>query len=237
MAITGRCIPTIGALLSVGVCACGGSATHTAASATHPATPTRTTVTATTTESHPRAKHRQPNPGSLPQTTQLPSSSTTVFHAEMTALWNAIRTGSARPALPAFFPLGAYRQVKAIADPTADYNARLLGEYRLDLAAAHALLGAHASQARLLEVRVPGSYAHWVDPGACYNRVGYYEVPNSRVVYREEGQTRSFGIASLISWRGVWYVVHLGAVVRAGSGGVVDDPSSGPGTSVASSTC
>jgi hypothetical protein len=86
-------------------------------------------------------------------------------------------------------------------------------------------------------VQVPRAYAHWVGPGACYNRVGYYEVPNSRLVYREDGEVRSFGIASMISWRGVWYVVHLGAVVRDTAAGVVDDPSAGAGVSLPSSTC
>ena len=75
-------------------------------------------------------------------------------------------------------------------------------------------------------------------PGACYNRVGYYEVPNSRLVYREgDDEERSFGIASMISWRGVWYVVHLGAVTRRVTEGVVDDPSEGVGESAPSSTC
>jgi hypothetical protein len=155
----------------------------------------------------------------------------------MGALWKGITSNSANLARPAFFPEGAYKQVKAIVDPAADYRARLLGEYGLDIAAAHALLGANASRSRLLEVRVPSAYAHWVDPGACYNRVGYYEVANSRVVYSEAGQTRSFGIASMISWRGVWYVVHLGAVARESSGGVVDDPSAGRGMSAPASTC
>src|SRR5205085_8874284 len=155
----------------------------------------------------------------------LPTARSPVFRAEMRALWRGIRTGSARVAIPAFFPEGAYVQVKAIANPRADYAGRLVAGY-LDIAAAHGLLGTGAAHAALIGVRVPESYAHWVDPGACYNRVGYYEVPNSRVVYREGSEVRSFGIASLISWRGVWYVVHLGAV---GQSGVVDDPSAGPG--------
>jgi hypothetical protein len=67
--------------------------------------------------------------------------------------------------------------------------------------------------------------------------VGYYEVSNARVVYREAGQLRSFGIASMISWRGVWYVVHLGAVLRQEDAGVVDEPMSGPGESSDSGTC
>lgn len=136
--------------------------------------------------------------------------------------------------MPAFFPLGAYAQVKAIADPRADYTARLVHEFGLDLAAAHTLVPADAG---LIRVDVPTSAAHWVPPGACYNRVGYYEVPESRIVYRQAGQVRSFGIASMISWRGVWYVVHLGAVSRSGDRGIVDRPSLGPGTPATSSTC
>ena len=178
-----------------------------------------------------------PNPGALPQTDQLPSANTTQFGAEMAALWAGVVENSVAAAMPAFFPEAAYVQVKGIADPRADYIQRLVGEFRLDLAAAHALLGPVPASARLLAVRVPAGYAHWVTPGTCYNTVGYWEVPNARVVYRQGGQVRSFGIASMISWRGVWYVVHLGAVVRSSVAGVVDDPSSGPGVSAPSSTC
>ncbi len=156
----------------------------------------------------------------------------------MAALWQGVRIGSLHVAMRAFFPEGAYAQVKAIANPQADYVSRLVHDYGLDLAAAHALLGAHPTGARLLDVEVPSGYAtRWVPTGACYNRMGYYEVPNSRLVYREDGQIRSFGLASMISWRGVWYVVHLGAVVRSGDQGVVDDPRTGRGEPSASSTC
>jgi len=155
----------------------------------------------------------------------------------MRALWRAVSTGSPGAGRPAFFPESAYRQVKAIADPAADYRQRLLDEYSLDIAAAHALLRRASGGARLLAVEVPAAFAHWVPPGTCYNRVGYWEVPNARVVYVQHGAVRSFGIASLISWRGVWYVVHLGAVVRTTAGGTVDAPATGPGVSVPSSTC
>jgi hypothetical protein len=184
------------------------------------------------------ARRRLPvDPGRLPQTNARPSAATAAFRREMRALWTGVRSGRLGPAMAAFFPEPAYAQVKAISDPAADWRSRLVGEYALDLAAAHALLGSGAAQARLLGVRVPAAYAHWVAPGACYNRIGYWEVPNARVVYREQGAVRSFGIASMISWRGVWYVVHLGAVLRSGAGGEVDDPSSGPGVSAYSGTC
>ena len=83
--------------------------------------------------------------------------------------------------------------------------------------------------ARLVRVIVPAADAAWVSPGACYNSVGYWHVPGARVVYREHGQERSFGIASLISWRAVWYVIHLGAVIHSVVTGVVDQPAAGPG--------
>jgi hypothetical protein len=152
----------------------------------------------------------------------------------MRALWRGVRRNSLAVARPAFFPEQAYVQVKAIGDPLADFEYRLLADFRLDLAAAHALLG---RRARLRSVRVPAGFAHWVAPGVCENRVGYWELPNARVVYRDTGGVHSFGIASLISWRGVWYVVHLGAVSRSGAAGVVDDPSAGAGASLPSSNC
>ena len=103
--------------------------------------------------------------------------------------WTPCGTASSatrsRAALPAFFPEAAYAQVKAISDPRADWLDRLVGAYRLDIGAAHALLSAGGTRARLLRVDVPAAFAHWVRPGACYNRIGYYEVPNARVVYRE----------------------------------------------------
>ena len=177
------------------------------------------------------------SPGSLPQTATLPSAGTTDFRGQMRELWQGIRENSLQTAMPAFFPEGAYAQLKAIGDPGEDYQERLVSDYRLDIGAAHAVLGADAASAQLLSFDVPDTYTHWVPPGVCENSVGYYEVPNSRIVYREDGQVSSFGIASMISWRGVWYVIHLGAILRSAISGVVDDPQTGPGTPVYSGTC
>ena len=222
---------------------CGSSAPTPApsppASTTATAAPT-TAATTTTTTAAPAPRRRRPPsppPGSLPQTHQLPSAHTAQFRRQMAALWRGVQVGSVRPALAAFFPEGAYAQVKAIADPDADYASRLVAEYALDIGAAHALLGTGPAHAQLVRVAVPQGFAHWVPPGVCYNRIGYYEVPNARLIYAQNGRVRSFGVASMISWRGVWYVVHLGAVVRSSAGGVVDDPSNGPGTPTPSSTC
>lgn len=155
----------------------------------------------------------------------------------MQALWRGVVSGRAGPALIAFFPEAAYVRLKAIAGASSDWHSRLVRDYSLDLEAAHRLLGADAAQARLLGVRAEATYGHWIPPGVCSNGIGYYEVPDARLVYREAGATRSFGIASMISWRGEWYVVHLGAILRGGEGGIVDTPAVGPGVQAYSSTC
>ncbi len=169
-----------------------------------------------------------PGQGRLAQTRARPEASGRAFRAMVSDLWLAVSTGRPSLARPAFFPLGAYTQVKAIYDAAGDWRARLWLDFRLDVRAAHRLLGAHPRAARLVRVIVPSAGAAWISPGVCYNKVGYWHVAGPRVVYRQRGQVRSFGIASLISWRGVWYVVHFGGITRPAAG-MVDAPATGPG--------
>jgi len=203
-------------------------ATATAAASTARPTP-RGTPSAGPAAGQPTVIPVPRPPGRLHQTRALPSADTRVFRAEMTDLWAAVVTGRASLAAPSFFPLAAYTQVKAIAAPAADWRFRLFGDFRLDVAAAHHFLGRGARHDTLVRVIVPAAEAAWINPGVCYNAVGYWHVGGARLVYRHHGQLRSIGIASLISWRGRWYVVHFGAVLRAGAGGVVDAPATGPG--------
>ena len=60
---------------------------------------------------------------------------------------------------------------------------------------AHQLVGPGAT---LTKVVVPAQYAQWIPEGACYNSIGYWHVPGSRVVYQQDGTTYSFAIASFI---------------------------------------
>jgi hypothetical protein len=188
--------------------------------------------------SRPQASAVPGTTSTLPQTNQFPAANTPQFSAKIQALWNGVIQGSVQPALPAFFPRSAYVQLKTgIYDPAGDWTNRLVADYRLDIEAAHALIASDPSAAKLVSVSVPEQYGHWIDAGICANGIGYYEVANSRLEYQFQGQTRSFGIASMISWRGEWYVVHLGAILRSGAGGVVEDPEVGSGFSAPSSTC
>jgi hypothetical protein len=162
-----------------------------------------------------------------PQTTAFPKTSSTAFRNATHDIWLALATGNADYAKPAFFPEKAYEQIKAIANPASDWTNRLWYDFTLDMAAAHKLVKPGAT---LVKFEVPTQYAQWVSPGACYNSAGYWHVPGARVVYRQDGTTLSFGIASFISWRGDWYLIHLGALTRGGAYGIVDDPAQGAGT-------
>jgi len=224
--------------LAAGVLAgCGGSpgpppsaapssAAGTGSPSAKSAPPTASVTPRATASAPPSARPVAPGAGALPQTRAFPSTRTAAFDNAMADLWLAVTTGNPRFARPGFFPLAAYKQVKAIPYPVPDWQNRLWSDFVLDVRAAHRLVG---SGARLDRVVVPEKYAAWVYPGACANKIGYWHVPGARVVYWAHGQERSFGIASLISWRGVWYVVHLGAVQRTVMTGIVYQPAAGPG--------
>jgi hypothetical protein len=216
------------------------SATPAASQATslQPATPTVTpTPTPTPTPTHAKPSALPvglPGAGSKPQTTVQPKTSSVAFKNAVHDIWLAVTTGDPKYALPAFFPEKAYEQVKAIANPDSDWENRLWYDFTLDLAAVHKLV---KPGAKLTEVNVAPQYFQWVPPGACYNSQGYWHAPGSRVVYKEGGVTHSFGIASFISWRGDWYLIHFGAVVRDGAYGIVDDPELGPGVTGPPGNC
>jgi hypothetical protein len=97
--------------------------------------------------------------------------------------------------------------------------------YGLDIKAAHDHLGTNAATAKFVSMRVPADNAAWIEPGVEYNKGSYYRVYGSRLEYQVAGHDASIGVFSLISWRGEWYVVHLGPSTRAAAEGIVYDPS------------
>ena len=151
-----------------------------------------------------------PDPATLPQTRERPDASGVAFSARTTALWAAIVKDDPTLAIPFFFPLEAYKQVKAIASPESDWNHRLVANYARDIHRLHAQLGSAAPEARLVEVRVPEERSRWVEPGEEYNKIGYYRVFGAKIAYEAAGRQAAFDVSSLISWRGEWFVVHLG---------------------------
>jgi len=181
-----------------------GTATPGVAPTVLPTEPPTTAPAPTTTT--------EPDPQFLPQTQDKPSASSARFGAGSAALWQAIVTDNPDTAMPFFFPLGAYQQVKAISNPESDWRTRLVAAYVEDIHALHSRLGSHANAAQLTGIDVPDGQATWVQPGEEYNKGSYWRVYNAMLRYTLDGQAGSFPIASMISWRGEWYVVHLNSI-------------------------
>ena len=186
-----------------------------AASGASTPTPTSTpTLTPSSTPTaSPLAGARSSIPRSFLQTHDHPPASGAAFDARgVAALWAGVTADDPEKAMAFFFPLGAYQQVKDVSDPASDWKRRLVAAYARDVHALRARLGDQASRATLVGLEVPDAHARWVDPGEEYNKIGYFRVFSSRLRYTVDGEARSFEVKSLISWRGEWYVVHLGAI-------------------------
>jgi hypothetical protein len=146
----------------------------------------------------------------LPQTEDKPSVTSPVFREFVALVAKAIVSGDPARAHAAFFPLVAYRQVKAIKDPDRDYERRLLAAFDADVREYHRALGNDAASAIFAGIDVPESRAEWMKPGREGNKVGYYRVLRSKLRFTlASGKEKSFELTSMISWRGEWYVVHL----------------------------
>jgi len=156
----------------------------------------------------PREASAAVDPGTLPQTRDRPRD-TAAFQARARALWEAITEDNPDLAIPAFFPLAAYKQVKAIPNPETDWKRRLVAAFRRDVHKLHEKLGSHAADAKLMELEVATERAHWVDPGEEGNKLGYWRVFGSKLRYETDRGAAALDVSSLISWRGEWYVVHL----------------------------
>jgi hypothetical protein len=176
-----------------------------AASTTAAPAPTTTTTTATATAS-------TEDPGALPQNDEKPTATGGTFTEGVNALWEAIRQDKPELGLPFFFPKNAYLQVKAISDPATDYQNRLIANFEDDVHALHGQLGPGAASAQFVGIDVPSDQAVLVQPGEESNKLSYWRVYGTTLQYQIDGQTNSFPVTSLISWRGQWYVVHLGAI-------------------------
>ena len=147
--------------------------------------------------------------GSLPQTRDKPSGSDPALAARLALVVQAVASGDPSGALPAFFPLAAYQQVKAVANPTSDWKYRLVALFDQDIASLHRSIGASAPTMTFTGVDVPDATAQWVNPGSEYNRIGYWRVYSAKVRYGIGSTSGSFIVISMISWRGQWYVVHF----------------------------
>lgn len=177
------------------------------ASTVTPTSPALSTVAPTTT------LPAGDDSGRLPQTDERPRSDTTRFRRVSAELWSAIVDDNPAKAAPFFFPKSAYRQVKDLSDPDVDWTSRLWSEFSADVTTYHDRLGAGARATTFVGLEVPSAQMQWITPGVEYNRGSYWRVLNSELRYRtRDGSLQTLAVASLISWRGEWYVVHLASI-------------------------
>ena len=94
-------------------------------------------------------------------------------------------------AMPFFFPVTAYEQVKGIPNPASDWRRRLVAAYKRDIHALHKRLGEHAADAKFLSADVPHDRARWVEPNEESNKLGYYRVYGTRLVYEVDGKSET----------------------------------------------
>ena len=186
------------------VAACGGSKGSDISFATTTSSESTTTTSSSTTTT-------TVDPGTLPQTDARPTGSGAAFDARMEALAAAIIANDPSLGLTSFFPVTAYEQTKKNTNPAADWQNRLIANFDVDVSTAHARLGANAASAVFRGVEVPDS-AVWVKPGEEYNVGPYWRVFRAQMLFDVAGTTVRIPIESMISWRGEWYVVHLGTI-------------------------
>lgn len=179
------------------------------------------------------------DPGTLAWNDVRPSAATdtgTRLYDTVVTLFNAIVSGSTKQADTVFFPQRAFFKLKAFYNPNIYYLYDLLSGFNLDVGAYHRYLRA-AGVPRFVAALDQPSAVTWISPGACYNNLGYWHIGGVRIVYAYRTKVESVAIFSMISWRGVWYVVHLGAFTHPTKVGVVGAPSAGPGTPWSAGGC
>jgi hypothetical protein len=203
--VAGLAVGTVALALSVG--ACGSLKKSASPSTSVPSTEVTQETAAPTTQ----APTTTIDPATLPQTDEKPVTDGEGLNLRMQALAAAIIADDSSKGLSSFFPVEAYKQVKKNTDPAADWKNRLIAEFGVDTRDAHKLLGAGAAAATFLGADVPNA-AVWVKPGEEYNLIGYWRVYGTKLRFDVGGTVKVVPVSSLISWRGEWYVVHLGAI-------------------------
>lgn len=145
------------------------------------------------------------NAVSLEQAPPRPPAEEAAERAE--AFLRAVAEDDADAALAFFLPREAFRLIKGVSDPDRFFD-RLVRRFRADV---HSLHEVHPELAQARFVRVELSRRRsWVLPRQEANRLPYWSVRHSRLVYEANGEERSFELRTLITWDDHWYLTHLG---------------------------
>ena len=166
--------------------------------------PSAATTTTTTTAAS--------DPGALPQTDERPTAVGRHLHRGRRRPVGGDPSGQTRARAAVLLPEERVPPGESDQRSGGDYQHRLIANYEDDIHTLHAQLGANAANAQYVGISVPDDQAVFVQPGEESNKGTYWRVYGSTMQYQVDGQTGSFPVTSMISWRGEWYVVHLGAI-------------------------
>lgn len=126
--------------------------------------------------------------------------------AKVLRLWDAIVHDDPARAAGVFFPREPFLSIKAMRDPGRYYD-RLRARFELDIHALHDKTpGIARAEFVRFELARRGGY---VVPGEEGNRLPYWASRHSRLMYRVDGELRSFEVRVLIAWESAWFVIHL----------------------------
>lgn len=118
----------------------------------------------------------------------------------------ALGDGNADQALDFFLPLQPFLAIKDMRT-AAQYHARLIREYRQDIAAYRATLP--AGQPVTFVRFEPSSQCVWMTIGREANRLPYWSCYHSTLVVAAGGHEHRLRVQVLINWGQQWYVTHL----------------------------
>lgn len=147
--------------------------------------------------------------GTAAQTEERPQPGDALTEARARALFEALVHDEPERGQVFFFPLDAYKQVKDSSAPESDWRHRLIAAYGRDLHEIHRARP-HLKDATFVGLEIPETGVKWIKPGEEYNKIGYFRVFKSQLVYTTaSGERKTIELKSLISWRGKFFLVHL----------------------------
>ena len=114
------------AALTLAGCNSGGETSTGSGAGSTPGGPAGAGGAATSAPPATAAPTTTVDPGTLPQTEAKPTVDSADFERRVQAMWQGIVDDDPKKAQEFFFPLSAYKQVKSLQDPTAEWNNRLI---------------------------------------------------------------------------------------------------------------
>ncbi len=141
--------------------------------------------------------------------TQIPWSQISSFEEKARALTTALSTGELEKAKALFFPLEAFKRLKAI-DRPEQYHKQLTLWYQDDLRREQKGL-----KAPLRFAAFQLGSCKWKEKGTEYNHIAYWSCYKSKIKMLDGNKEKvELEIRTLINFGNEWFVTHLGPIPK-----------------------